>query len=224
MRDEWKIALGDNYAEIQAKYINTLGNLTLTRYNSEMGDKPFSEKLKVYKESAMHNLNKYVVQQSTWNEHHIQKRAKLLSDHACNVWSYPVLNSDTIEKYKPKDDSVKNPYDISHYNMEDAFLKMLYLKLDEAIMEMEPKAKVEYKKLYIAYKLKTNFVDVIIQKSRLRLSVNLDFDELYDPTGICEDVTDLGRWGNGDVSIEFESLSMLDAVMEIIKQAIDKQK
>lgn len=91
-------------------------------------------------------------------------------------------------------------------------------------MELEPKAKVEYKKLYIAYKLKTNFVDVVVQKSRLRLAVNLDFDEVYDPTGICKDVTDLGRWGNGDVEIGFDSLAMLEATMEIIKQAIDKQK
>jgi predicted transport protein len=78
--------------------------------------------------------------------------------------------------------------------------------------------------MYIAYKLKTNFVDVVIQKSRLRLTVNLDFDEVYDPTGICRDVSELGRWGNGDVEIGFSSLSMLDATMEIIRQAIDKQK
>ena len=86
------------------------------------------------------------------------------------------------------------------------------------------KAKEEFKKLYIAHKLKTNFVDVVPQKAGLRISVNLDFDEVYDPEGICRDVTDLGRWGNGDVEIRFESLDKLDAVMEIIKQAIEKQK
>ena len=101
---------------------------------------------------------------------------------------------------------------------------MLYLNLHNAILKAEPHAKVEYKKLYIAYKLKTNFVDIVVQKSRLRLSVNLEFEEVYDPKGICRDVTDLGRWGNGDVEIGFESLEMLDAVMEIIKQAIEKQK
>ena len=52
----------------------------------------------------------------------------------------------------------------------------------------------------------------------------VDFDEVYDPSGICRDVTDLGRWGNGDVEIGFDSLSMLDSVIEIIKQAIEKQK
>lgn len=224
MREEWKSALGENYAEVQAKYIDTIGNLTLTRYNSEMGDKPFLEKLAVYKESAMHNLNKYVVQQTTWNEQTILTRAKILSSFACQVWKAPILSEETKEAYKPKEEVVKQSYDFDHYNISDVFVKMLYLKLNEAIMALEPKAKVEYKKLYIAYKLKTNFVDIVVQKSRLRLAINLDFDEVYDPTGICKDVTDLGRWGNGNVEIGFDSLAMLDATMEIIKQAIDKQK
>lgn len=223
MRDEWKQALGVNYAEIQAKYLHSLGNLTLTRYNSEMGDKPFTEKLEVYKESAMHTLNKFVVQQSTWNEQTILARTEILSNCACEAWKAPVLDEETIERYAPQDDQVKQSYNIEHYGM-DMFTKMLYMKLHETIMEVEPKAKEEFKKLYIAHKLKTNFVDVVPQKAGLRISVNLDFDEVYDPEGICRDVTDLGRWGNGDVEIRFESLEKLDAVMEIIKQAIEKQK
>ena len=223
MRDEWKQALGENYAEIQAKYIHSLGNLTLTRYNSEMGDKPFTEKLEVYKESAMHTLNKYVVQQNTWNEQTIRARAEILANCACEAWKAPHLDNDTIEKYAPKEEPIKQSYGIDHYNM-DMFVMMLYLKLHEAILKVEPKTKVEYKKLYIAHKLKTNFVDVIPQKSALRLAVNLEFEEVYDPMGICKDVTDLGRWGNGDVEVRFDSLETLDAVMDIIKQAIEKQK
>ena len=223
MRDEWKHALGENYAEIQAKYIHSLGNLTLTRYNSEMGDKPFAEKLEVYKESAMHTLNKYVVQQSTWNEQTILARTEILANCACEAWKAPELDAAALEKYAPKEEKAAQSYDIEHYNM-DMFTKMLYMKLHETIMEVEPKAKEEFKKLYIAHKLKTNFVDVVPQKTGLRISVNLDFDEVYDPEGICRDVSDLGRWGNGDVEIRFESLEKLDAVMEIIKQAIEKQK
>lgn len=223
MREEWKQALGENYAEVQAKYIHSLGNLTLTRYNSEMGDKPFADKLEVYKESAMHTLNKFVVQQSIWNEQTILARTEILSNCACMTWKAPVLDPETLKKYAPKEEKVNQSYNIEHYNM-DMFTKMLYLTLHNAILEKEPKAKEEFKKLYIAHKLKTNFVDVVPQRAGLRLAVNLDFDEVYDPEGICKDVTDLGRWGNGDVEIRFDSLEKLDAVMEIIKQAIDKQK
>lgn len=223
MRDEWKVALGENYKEIQEKYINSLGNLTLTRYNSEMGDKPFNEKVEVYKESAMHNLNKYVSQQNTWNKETIEERTKQLAECSCKVWDIPYLSEEILNQYNPKDERPKQIFDINHYNFDNEFVKMLYNKLDEAIKEIAPKSKVEYKKMYIAYKLKTNFVDVVVQKSRLRLSVNLDFDEVYDPYNICRDVTDLGRWGNGDVEIGFDSLDMLDKIMEIIEQAIEKQ-
>ena len=224
MRKEWKDALGENYEEIQAQYINNLGNLTLTKYNSEMGDKPFSEKLEVYKESAMHMLNKYVVQQTTWNKETIEERASRLAECACKAWVYPSMNEEVKTKYQKTEEPVQKGYDLSQYDFSNGLVEILYQKLHEAILQVEPKAKVEYKKLYIAYKLKTNFVDIVVQKSRLRLSINLDFDEVYDPSGICRDVTDLGRWGNGDVEIGFDSLSMLDSVIEIIKQAIEKQK
>ena len=223
MRKEWKDALGDNYEEIQAQYINNIGNLTLTRYNSEMGDKPFSEKLEVYKESAMHMLNKYVVQQTTWNKDTIEERADKLAECACKAWVYPNIDEEVKAKYQKTEEAIQKDYDLSQYDFSNG-LEKLYQKLHEEILQIEPKAKVEYKKLYIAYKLKTNFVDIVVQKSRLRLSVNLDFDEVYDPSGICRDVTDLGRWGNGDVEIGYDSLNMLDSVIEIIKQAIEKQK
>lgn len=224
MRKEWKDALGEHYEEIQAQYINNLGNLTLTKYNSEMGDKPFSEKLEVYKESAMHMLNKYVVQQTTWNKETIEERASKLAECACKAWEYPSMSEDIKAKYQKTEEPVQKTYDLGQYDFSNGMVEILYHKLHEAILQVEPKAKVEYKKLYIAYKLKTNFVDIVVQKSRLRLAINLDFDEVYDPSGICRDVTDLGRWGNGDVEIGFDSLSMLDSVIEIIKQAIEKQK
>lgn len=37
---EWKDALGENWQEVQKIYLHTIGNLTLTAYNSEMSDKP----------------------------------------------------------------------------------------------------------------------------------------------------------------------------------------
>ena len=57
----------------------------------------------------------------------------------------------------------------------------------------------EFLKLYVAYKAETNFVDVVPQAKRLRLSLNMDFHEIHDPKGLAKDVTGLGRWGNGDV-------------------------
>jgi predicted transport protein len=59
----------------------------------------------------------------------------------------------------------------------------------------------EFLKPYVAYKAETNFVDVVPQTKRLRLSLNLRFHELYDPEGLAKNVTSLGRWGNGDAEV-----------------------
>lgn len=44
-RDEWKAMLGANWREVQKTYLHTIGNLTLTAYNSEMSDNPFMIKV-----------------------------------------------------------------------------------------------------------------------------------------------------------------------------------
>ena len=41
---EWQKMLGADWKEIQAKYLHTIGNLTLTAYNPDLGDKSFPEK------------------------------------------------------------------------------------------------------------------------------------------------------------------------------------
>ena len=43
--------------------------------------------------------------------------------------------------------------------------------------------------MYVAYKLDTNFVDIVFQKQRLRISINMKFSEINDPNGICKDIT-----------------------------------
>ena len=42
---EWKEELGPNWREIQKTYLHTIGNLTLTAYNSEMSDHAFMVKM-----------------------------------------------------------------------------------------------------------------------------------------------------------------------------------
>ena len=85
------------------------------------------------------------------------------------------------------------------------------------------RGKKEFKKLYVAYKLETNFVDIVFQEKRLRISINMKFADVKDPNGICKDITGVGRWGNGDVELFLDSLADIDKVMEIIQQSHDSQ-
>ena len=40
----WRRDLGEQWEEIHQKYLHTIGNLTITGYNSELGDLSFLEK------------------------------------------------------------------------------------------------------------------------------------------------------------------------------------
>lgn len=220
---EWQADLGADWQEVQKKYLHTIGNLTLTAYNSEMSDRPFREKMNMpggFKESAL-RLNKYIVLLNEWNEKHIQERANMLAKKAESIWPYPSLTNVELVPYQ-EEKKIAQKYSLATYDI-NAFTKMLFTSLDKRIMNLSPAVKREYKKLYVAYKLDTNFVDIVFQKQRLRISINMKFAEINDPNGICKDITGLGRWGNGDVELFMEHQDELEQIMEIVKQSFDAQ-
>ena len=228
LTSQWKEALGVDFQRISDTYLHTVGNLTLTGYNPDMSNKTFIEKRdmpKGFKESGV-RLNKELVSLEKWTEEEIKSRAKKLSATAVSVWTYPVLPVDVVEKYK----EVIEPEEESDYNLEDyeylqGEMMTLYELLRENILALDPEnIKEEFKKLYIAFKTGTNFVDIVPQKSRLRLSLNMKYLEINDPKKITRDVTGIGRWGNGDVEVSFSNSSELGDVMFLIQQAFSKIK
>ena len=222
-RDEWKTMLGANWKEVQKTYLHTIGNLTLTAYNSEMSDNPFMIKMDMeggFKESAL-RLNAYLVKLTEWNEEHIKERAKILAGKAEQIWKYPQISAGELAPYQVEEKPAQK-YTIDSDDI-NAFTKTLFDMLDRRICNLSPDVKREFKKLYIAYKLDTNFVDIVVQKQRLRISLNMKYSEIYDPKGICRDITGLGRWGNGDVEVFFEHTSEIDDVMDLIEQSYKKQ-
>lgn len=215
----WQHELGANWKDIQKKYIHTIGNLTLTAYNSEMSDRPFMDKMDMpggFKESAL-RLNAYLIKLKNWNEEHMLERARLLATKAVQIWPYPTLTEEELAPYTEEEKSAPK-YSLESYDM-NAFTRMLFDTLDRRIINLSPAIKREYKKLYIAYKLDTNFADIVVQKQRLRISVNMKFSQVYDPNGICHDITGVGRWGNGDAELFMEHTTDIDRVMEVIEQS-----
>jgi len=102
-------------------------------------------------------------------------------------------------------------------------MRKLWELLRNEILALDPCVNEEFLKLYIAYKAETNFVDVVPQVSRLRLSLNMPFPDLYDPRGVSLDVTNVGRWGNGSVEVGLASPADLPYVMSLIRQAFERQ-
>ncbi|QLE42526.1 DUF262 domain-containing protein [Nostoc sp. C052] len=91
---EWQADLGEQWKEIRAKYLHTIGNLTLTGYNPELSDRPFIEKRDKkdggFADSPL-RLNRGLQHLKQWNETEINKRAELLADMAVKVWSSPCM-------------------------------------------------------------------------------------------------------------------------------------
>ena len=216
---EWQQMLGVNWREVQKTYLHTIGNLTLTAYNSEMSDHPFMVKMDMeggFKESAL-RLNAYVVKLTEWNEQRIKERASLLADKAKQIWAFPDMTAAELAPYQTVEKPAER-YSLETYDT-NVFTKTLFEVLDRRIQNLSPDVKREFQKLYVAYKLDTNFVDIVFQKQRLRISVNMKFSEVIDPNGICRDITGLGRWGNGDVELYMEHTSDVDQIMEIVEQS-----
>ena len=83
LNGEWKAMLGDNFEEIQDKYLHTFANLTLTGINSELSNKPFEIKRdgktignEVYPgyKNSKYRLTKNVTLCDKWTESELQNR------------------------------------------------------------------------------------------------------------------------------------------------------
>ena len=223
---EWRAALGSEWQQVQARWLHTLGNLTLTGYNPEYSDHPFAKKRDMtggLRESPL-RLNEGLGALNGWNEDTIQERAERLATKATRVWARPVLSTDVLQAFS------KEPGTPSGYSLRDhphlaptSPMWPVFEAFRRSVLSLDSCVSEEFLKLYVAYKAETNFVDVVPQLSRLRLSLNLRFHELHDPRGLARDVTNLGRWGNGDAEIALSAVEELPYVLGLVRQAFEKQ-
>ena len=88
LTDEWCEMLGPNHEEIHRKWLHTAGNLTLTAYNSEIGNLSFSQKKGIYANSGI-AMNRLIARESVWGEEEIRSRAQELAKLARGIWIYP---------------------------------------------------------------------------------------------------------------------------------------
>lgn len=94
----WKKEVGDNYNRVYEIYLHTLGNLTITGHNSELGTKSFTDKKNIICENSKANvLNKEVLSAERWDESSILNRAKVLSNILIDKFNYVEMHSDISE-------------------------------------------------------------------------------------------------------------------------------
>lgn len=221
----WTEALGNNWQQVHAQYLHTLGNLTLTGYNSEYSDRPFEEKRDMeggFRYSPL-KLNKGLAECESWNETTITERADTLATQAVGIWVAPALPDDVLAAYRAES-NVEAGYSIkSHPHLRAGPIRELFDAFRKEVLALDDCVREEFLKLYVAYKAETNFLDIIPQASRLRLSLNIDYPELDDPRGIARDVTGMGRWGNGNVSVNLDKAEEIPYAIGLVRQALEQQ-
>lgn len=121
---EWEEALWNNAKDIQSKYIHTLGNITLTWYNSKYSNKSFLEKKtmeKWFNESPLF-LNGYLKTVNEWNEKTILARYDVLKNKALETWKFPItafaFKKDQSKMFTMWDDHVFTGEIILEYSFE----------------------------------------------------------------------------------------------------------
>lgn len=204
---QWLADLGEDWKRIRAQYLHTLGNLTLTGYNSEYSDHSFQDKRDMdggFRQSPL-RLNEGLGGCLIWNEETIQTRANRLAGRGVGIWTAPKLATDILESYSQQGKDASEYSLTDHSNLDGGLARELFDAFRLEVLALDECVREEFLKLYIAYKAETNFVDVVPQAKRLRLSLNMDFQEINDPRKICKDVSGVGRWGNGNVEVFFRS-------------------
>lgn len=223
---KWRASLGADWKRVQQTFLHTLGNLTLTGYNAEYSDRPFVDKRDMaggFKQSPL-RLNEGLGTMEDWNEEQIGLRADRLARVAVEVWAAPSLAPDIVDAYRPMAE-ITGTYSIDDHPhlREGTAMRSLFEAFRKEVLALDPFVTEEFLKLYVAYKAETNFVDVVPQAKRLRLSLNMQFHEIHDPRAMCKDVTNLGRWGNGDVEVGLSTPDDLPYVIGLVRQSFEKQ-
>ncbi|UOS61463.1 DUF262 and DUF1524 domain-containing protein [Helicobacter pylori] len=224
LEEEWEKDLGENFQEIHDKYLHTIGNLTLTGYNSTYRNKSFQEKRgmeKGFKDSPL-RLNQGLRGLESFGKKEIKKRANDLADLALKIWTYPKLDAETLEKYKSKKDKKeKKVYDLNSYNF-GSHSRELFDILSKEIKALNEKIVENFNKMCISYKFDTNFVSIVpLKNGGLNLYLNMPFYELQDEKNLAKKAK--GNYGNGDIEVKLETKENIPYCLGLIKQALEKQ-
>jgi len=88
LSDTWKHELGNDYENIHKKYLNNIGNLILTEFNGEIGNKPFADKKEKLKTSSL-NFRLDIINRDSWTAKDIEEHGKNMIDWFLQTFPLP---------------------------------------------------------------------------------------------------------------------------------------
>lgn len=232
LSDAWRDMLGANWEDIQGRLVHTLGNLTLTGYNSELGDRPFEEKKslpepKGYAHSRL-LMTRHIAATLAWTEDRIESRAAALTEQALKLWPFPAFTPDELATLRTEGrqrSKVKTVED--HLETSGAALRALFTQVRDRLLKLDAEVTEAPQKHYVAYKLQgANFCDMVPQPSLNTVKgwLNLPPEELDDPQHLTRDISGKGKPGNGNVEFVLPLQADLEAFEALARQALEYQR
>lgn len=106
-------------------------------------------------------------------------------------------------------------------------MKDLFLRLREKILAIDEEIREEPKKLVVAYKLSTNFVDLEMRSKDVKVFLNVKSGQLHDPKNLARDLTKpqpVGHWGTGDYEMKVHREDEIEDVFSLIMQSYHLNK
>ena len=79
--------------ELHSRLVHTIGNMTLTAYNPELGAKGFEEKKALLYENGPLELNRQILEHARWGRAEIEARSRELGERAVAIWPGPVAGA-----------------------------------------------------------------------------------------------------------------------------------
>lgn len=223
LSESWQKELGADWSDIQDEWLHTIGNLTLTGYNSEYSDKSFSDKMSMeggFASSPL-KLNESVRSASVWNEEAIINRAQLLARRALQVWVKPEVAPDLITPDSFPSLTIYTADD--HPDLVSGPWAHLYKALREEVLALDPTVSEEFAEKWVNFVMGEAFMDAFPTANGLAIQVKVVGHLLDDPHELCEDISDTSHWGVGNHRLLINDETALPMVMGIIRQAFESQ-
>ncbi len=95
------VPAGQSVREIHAAFLHTLGNLTLSGYNVQLSNRPFTEKRGMLRDSGL-AMNHAIARNATWGPEEITVRADDLAERALRLWPGPISRPAEPPMERPK--------------------------------------------------------------------------------------------------------------------------
>lgn len=87
LSESWQAHLGEGWETAHELLLHTIGNLTLTGYNSKLSNDDFESKKDIYADSHL-EMNKYFDNVCSWKREDIEQRSNELAEVLLKIWPY----------------------------------------------------------------------------------------------------------------------------------------